>query len=76
MSTCSPGAYVQTIRVFDPLGHELHQISGGSAVKNKAMLDRKEEWWASIWPVTGPGTYRIVISDPDGPTIEPEIQVP
>jgi hypothetical protein len=76
MSICPPGAHVQTIRVFDPPGHELHQVSGGSAVKNKAMLDRKEERWTSVWPVTGPGTYRIIISDPDGAAIEREIQVP
>ncbi len=76
MSTCSQGDLVQAIRVFDPLGHELHQISGGSAVKNKAMLDRKEVWWTGVWPVSGPGTYRIVITDPDGASIEREIQVP
>lgn len=76
LSTCPPGDFVQTIRVFDPLGHELRQISGGSAIQNKAMLDRKEERWTGVWPVSGPGTYRIVISDPDGATIERKVQVP
>lgn len=75
-SVCAGNGIVQTIRVFDPLGHELRQEEGGSSVKDKAMLDRKEERWTSVWPVTGSGTYRVVISDPDGATVEREIRVP
>ena len=40
------------------------------------MLDRKEERWTSVWSVTGSRTYRVVISDPDGATVEREIRVP
>ncbi len=73
---CSPSDYVQTIRVFDPLGHGLRQEEGGPSVKDKAMLDRKEERWTGVWPVTASGTYRVVIGDPDGATVEREIDVP
>jgi hypothetical protein len=74
-SVCAADASVRTIRVFDPLGHELIQ-QGGASVKDKAMLDRKEERWTSVWPATGSGTYRVVITDPDGSTLQREIHVP
>src|SRR5262249_17877099 len=38
-SVCAASDYVQTIRVFDPVGHELREEEGGSRVKDKAMLD-------------------------------------
>ena len=56
-SVCAGNDYVPTIRVFDPLGHELRQEEGGSSVKDEAMLDRKEERWTGVWPVTASGTY-------------------
>ena len=74
--TCRADEYVPAIRVYDPNGQELHMQDGGSAITGQAMLNRKEERWSSMWPVTERGAYRVVISDPDGATLERTIEVP
>ena len=72
---CSVQDYVPLVRVYDPSGRELRAEDGGGS-SDSAMFARHEMRWSGIWPVTGAGAYRVVISDAHGASFERTIEVP
>jgi hypothetical protein len=69
------GCGLPPIAVFAPSGRALDGNGLGGASTNE-MLAVQEVRWSGVWPRTESGLYRIVVTAPNGDTLERSVTVP
>jgi hypothetical protein len=63
------------LQVYDAKGNALRTISPVTTSVDRRMLARKELLFSGVWLLPGPGRYRVVLTAPDGATLERTVQV-